>query len=131
MCILPFAVLSLTWKKKPLLISSPALNLLSPPPARSLLSPDPAGIYASFIVDQIIGPDASLEESLKWGIIINAFYLPGTFIGALVLDKLGPKKTMITGLLCQAAIGFGLAGGFGHLKNNIAGFAVIYGIFIA
>lgn len=38
---------------------------------------------------------------------------------------------MLVGLACQAAIGFGMAAGFGHLKHNIAGFAVIYGFFLA
>jgi len=38
-----------------------------------------------------------------------------------VSDRLGPKYTFITALLVQAAFGFGLAGGFPHLRNNLAG----------
>jgi hypothetical protein len=63
--------------------------------------------------------------------LINAFYLPGTFAGAFVADRIGPKNTMIIGLLCQAAFGFGLGGGFGELKNNVAGLVVMYGFYVA
>ena len=96
--------------------------------------------------------------------------MPGTLIGAFVVDWLGPKYTMvsphigvarpiadcpahiqITGLLCQAVIGFIMSGLytqyvpfarflsalFPHdlytfsLKNHIAAFAVVYGIFLS
>lgn len=45
-------------------------------------------------------------------------------------DILGPKYTMITGLLCQAIFGFALSGAYNQLVKQIAGFAVMYGIFI-
>lgn len=38
---------------------------------------------------------------------------------------------MLIGLLCQSAVGFGLAGGFGSLRNNIPGLVVLYGIYVA
>ena len=36
--------------------------------------------------------------------------MPGTLIGAFVVDYLGPKYTMISGLLAQAVIGFIMSG---------------------
>lgn len=42
--------------------------------------------------------------------MINLFYMPGTIIGAFVVDYLGPKWTMIVGLLAQAVIGFIMSG---------------------
>jgi hypothetical protein len=38
------------------------------------------------------------------------FYMPGTIIGAFVVDYLGPKWTMIVGLLAQAIVGFIMSG---------------------
>jgi hypothetical protein len=58
------------------------------------------------------------------------FYLPGTIVGAFVVDYLGPKYTMISGLLLQALFGFIMSGLYPHLKNNVAGFTVVYGIFL-
>ena len=36
--------------------------------------------------------------------------MPGTIIGAFCVDYIGPKYTMIIGLLCQAVIGFIMSG---------------------
>jgi len=91
----------------------------------------PAGLYGSFILERVLPPDASFQSTLGWNVVINLFYIPGTLIGALVNDRIGPKYTMIIGLLCQAAIGFGLSGGFANLKNHIGGFVVLYGLFLS
>lgn len=40
----------------------------------------------------------------------SLFLMPGTIIGAFVVDYLGPKWTMITGLLFQAFFGFLMSG---------------------
>jgi len=70
----------------------------------------PFGIYSSTIVDSIIGGSNSLYVVFGWNVVINLFYMPGTLIGAFVVDFLGPKWTMITGLLAQAVIGFIMSG---------------------
>jgi hypothetical protein len=44
---------------------------------------------------------------------LSLFYMPGTLIGAFVVDYLGPKWTMITGLLFQAFFGFIMSGLYG------------------
>ncbi|KAJ7056676.1 MFS Git1p-related glycerophosphoinositol and glycerophosphocholine permease [Mycena amicta] len=90
----------------------------------------PFGIYSSTIVDTITGGSSSLTVVFGWNVVINLFYMPGTIVGAFVVDYLGPKYTMITGLLLQAVFGFIMSGAYEHLKKHIAGFAVIYGIFL-
>ncbi|KAI5478828.1 putative glycerophosphoinositol permease [Pseudohyphozyma bogoriensis] len=90
----------------------------------------PAGIYSSTIVDAII-PNADMRQTLGWDAIINAFYLPGTMVGALFIDRLGPKYTMITGFVCQSLVGFGMSGGYVSLQKHAAGFAVLYGIYLS
>jgi sugar phosphate permease len=57
--------------------------------------------------------------------------MPGTIGGAFVVDYLGPKRTMITGLLFQAVIGFIMSGLYKQLTQHIGAFAVIYGIFLS
>lgn len=61
----------------------------------------------------------------------SLFYIPGTMIGAFVVDYLGPKATMITGLLVQSVFGFFMSGFYPQLKHHVAGFTVMYGIFLA
>jgi len=57
--------------------------------------------------------------------------MPGTIGGAFIVDYFGPKYTMIAGLLLQALVGFLMSGLYSHLTNNIAAFAVVYGIFLS
>jgi len=66
-----------------------------------------------------------------WNVVINLFYMPGTIIGAFVVDYLGAKYTMITGLLLQAVIGFIMSGLYVQLTSHIGAFAVVYGIFLS
>jgi len=57
--------------------------------------------------------------------------MPGTIVGAFIVDYLGPKWTMITGLLLQAIVGFLMSGLYKHLTNRLAAFAVVYGLFLS
>ena len=79
----------------------------------------------------VTGGSDSLVVVLGGNVVINLFYIPGTLGGAFVVDYLGPKYTMITGLLCQAVIGFIMSGLYVKLTNHIAAFAVVYGIFLS
>ncbi|KAF9466551.1 putative metabolite transporter [Collybia nuda] len=91
----------------------------------------PFGLYSSTIINNVTGGSTDLTVVLGWNVVINLFYMPGTLIGAFVVDYLGPKYTMITGLLLQAIIGFIMSGLYVKLTEHIAGFAVVYGIFLS
>ncbi|WFD43797.1 hypothetical protein MPSI1_002461 [Malassezia psittaci] len=89
----------------------------------------PFGIYSSIITDALVD-SSSLVQVFGWSTVINCFYLPGSFLGALFVDRLGPKKTMIIGLTLQIIVGYILAGTFSKLKVHIAAFCVVYGLFL-
>ncbi|CAD6890690.1 unnamed protein product [Tilletia controversa] len=91
----------------------------------------PASVFADYIIIQVLPTDASFQANLGWGVVINLFNLPGSLVGALVNDRLGPKYTMILGLIVQAVIGFSLAGGYALLKAHIGAFVVLYGLFLS
>jgi len=91
----------------------------------------PFGLYSSTITDAVIGKSSSLAVVFGWSVVINLFYIPGTLIGAFVVDYLGPKNTMISGLLAQAVIGFIMSGLYSRISQHIAAFAVVYGIFLS
>jgi len=91
----------------------------------------PFGLYSSTIVNNITGGSSALSVVYGWSVIINLFYMPGTLIGAFVVDYLGPKNTMILGLLCQAVIGFIMSGAYVQLDKHVGAFAVVYGIFLS
>lgn len=89
----------------------------------------PAGIYSSYLTDELF-PNASLYTSFAFSIALNAFYL-GTFVGAAVIDRLGPKYTIMLFLALQAIFGFALAGAFGYFRNHLGGLIVMLGLYIA
>ncbi|KAK4700921.1 hypothetical protein P7C70_g5323, partial [Phenoliferia sp. Uapishka_3] len=84
-----------------------------------------------------IGADSStivnsdLKTVFGWNVVINLFYIPGTMLGALVVDKVKPKRLMISMLLTQAVIGFIMSGLYVQLTGHIGAFAVVYGLFLS
>jgi len=91
----------------------------------------PFGLYSTTITS-VADTEGTLYTSIGWGCLINAFYIPGTLVGAFIVDYLGPKYCMIFGLCMQAIFGFALSGAYNKLvPNHIAGFAIMYGIFLA
>jgi len=91
----------------------------------------PFGIYSSIIIDAVTNKSAALPVVFGWNVVINLFYIPGTIGGAFLIDYLGPKNTMILGLLLQALFGFIMSGLYTHLANHIGAFAVLYGLFLS
>lgn len=89
------------------------------------------GIYSSDILQGIYGDEAPLTTVFGWNTVINMFYLPGTILGAFVSDWVGPKYTLIGGVVVQSIVGFIMAGVYSKIKTHIAGFAIIYGIFLS
>lgn len=87
------------------------------------------GLYSSFILSVIL-PDNDIYKAWGWNVVFNLFYLPGSLLGGYFSDILGPRVTLVIGLLLQGAIGIGMTAGYPHLKNHIAGFVVVFGIFI-
>lgn len=89
------------------------------------------GIFSGTVVNNITGGSEALTTVLGWNVVINLFYMPGTIGGAFIIDYLGPKYTLILGLLSQAVIGFIMSGLYKQLTSHIAAFAVVYGIFLS
>lgn len=90
----------------------------------------PFGIYSSTVINNITGGSSSLSIVLAWSVVINLFYVPGTLLGIFLIDYLSLKTTLIVGLLLQAATGFYMSIMYNRLTDNVAAFAVIYGIFL-
>jgi hypothetical protein len=93
------------------------------------------GIYGSTILANLLGQETALWKSLAWNILLNFFYTPGALAGAFVADLpyMGPKKTLFIGVTLQGIVGFIMAGCYPWLgkPENVAGFVVVYGIFLA
>lgn len=89
----------------------------------------PFGLFASTIVDRV-NPSSSLALTMAWGTLINCFYIPGAFIGGLLSDRIGRRRTMALGFALQAILGFVLGGALGPIETRLPLFIVLYGIFL-
>ncbi|KAK6371283.1 glycerophosphoinositol permease [Exophiala oligosperma] len=90
-------------------------------------------IYSSTILTVILGDSAPLWKSFGWNTVINLFYIPGAILGAFLSDMVGARRALVLGLGAQAIVGFIMAGCYVPLAQpqHIAGFAVVYGIFLS
>jgi MFS family permease len=89
----------------------------------------PFGIFSSTIVSRV-NPNSSMIKTLGWGVVINAFYIPGAFIGGLLSDRIGRRKTMALGFFLQGVLGFILGGANKQILTVFPLFVVMYGIFL-
>jgi MFS family permease len=67
---------------------------------------------------------------MGWGTVINCFYIPGAFIGGLLSDRIGRRRTMAPGFFLQAILGFILGGALGSIQSILPLFIILYGIFL-
>jgi len=90
-------------------------------------------IYSSEWISLILGKDSSLWKSFGWNTLVNVFYLPGAIGGAFLSDMIGPRLCLGIGVLCQGIVGFIMSGAYGQLatSQHVAGFVVVYGIFLS
>ncbi|ODV97485.1 hypothetical protein PACTADRAFT_47396 [Pachysolen tannophilus NRRL Y-2460] len=87
------------------------------------------GLYSSNILDIII-PDGDLYKTFGWNVVLNLFYIPGAFLGAISADYFGPRLTLAAGVSLQSIVGYIMAGCFEPLSKHVGGFVVVYGIFL-
>ncbi|KAG2225157.1 hypothetical protein INT45_009486 [Circinella minor] len=91
----------------------------------------PNGVFSTIIIDTA-APGGTLIQTTAWNILLYAFYLPGSLGGALVIDKLGRRKTLALGLFAQGIVGMILGGTYAPLSANcFPMFVIMYGIFLA
>jgi hypothetical protein len=86
-------------------------------------------IYSSKWLSIILGDNAPLWKSFGWTTVTNAFYIPGSFLGALASDWIGPRNTLALGVGLQGIVGFIMSGCYEYLATpkNVAAFVVVFG----
>lgn len=93
------------------------------------------GIYSSQLVSRIVPVKADglpdLYKTFGWNVVVNLFYIPGSFVGSFMSDYFGPRLTLFFGVFAQGIIGFAMASQYPTLKEHIAGFIVLLGFFFA
>lgn len=86
------------------------------------------GTYSTNILATLV-PPGDMYKSFGWNVVLNLFYMPGAFLGALSADYIGPRLTIAIGVGLQGVIGFCMAGKYESLAHPVGGFVVVFGIF--
>lgn len=89
----------------------------------------PFNLLAPTLVAGIASEGASLTETLGWGALINSFALPGAFIGALLMDRIGRKQTYALGWSIVCVFGFVIGGTMFPLANVFPLFVALFALF--
>lgn len=71
----------------------------------------------------------SMTESIGWSALINFFALPGSFIGALLMDRIGRRQTYALGWAIVCVFGFVIGGAMVPLQHVFPLFVVFYALF--
>ncbi|KAK8091504.1 glycerophosphoinositol permease 1 [Apiospora hydei] len=71
----------------------------------------------------------SMIESIGWSALINFFALPGSFIGALLMDRIGRRQTYALGWSIVCVFGFVIGGAMVPLQHVFPLFVVFYALF--
>lgn len=64
-------------------------------------------IYSNFMIGRIT--DGDIYKTWGWNVVFNLFYMPGSFLGAIAADYIGPRLTLALGVGLQGIIGFIMA----------------------
>lgn len=73
----------------------------------------------------------TMQESIGWSALINFFALPGAFIGAMLMDRIGRRQTYALGWAIVCVFGFVIGGTMFPLSSSSAfpAFVTLYGLF--
>jgi MFS family permease len=71
----------------------------------------------------------TMIESIGWSALVNFFALPGAFIGALLMDRIGRRQTYALGWAIVCVFGFVIGGSMIQLDKIFPLFVTLYALF--
>ncbi|KAJ7343107.1 MFS general substrate transporter [Mycena albidolilacea] len=90
----------------------------------------PNNVFSGVIISSIVKAKGHelLRKTAEYQMLLGVIALPGCFVGAALVNRLGRRNTMILGF--SGYLIFGLAVGLAYNKviKNVAGFVVLYGL---
>ncbi|KAI5960070.1 GIT1 [Candida pseudojiufengensis] len=88
----------------------------------------PNGIFSATIISNVISDAKDLQSIAEWTLLLGAIALPGVFVGALIVDRIGKKYTMMIGFVGYIVFGLVVGCAYFKIKNITALFIVLYGL---
>ncbi|KAF7322437.1 MFS transporter [Mycena chlorophos] len=90
----------------------------------------PNGVFSGQIIASIVKVKGKelVRKTAEYQLLLGIIAVPGCFVGALLVNRIGRRNTMVLGF--SGYLIFGLAVGLAYDKviHNVAGFVVLYGL---
>ncbi|GJD08873.1 Probable metabolite transport protein GIT1 [Galdieria sulphuraria] len=89
------------------------------------------GIFSSEIITGVVaGSDKTVLDIAMFTLLVAILTLPGYYVAALTVDKIGHKRLQIIGFACVGLCGILIGGLIDQLENQPGAFILMYGIFL-
>lgn len=89
----------------------------------------PNSIMSAAIINELV-PGKNIRTVAVWQLILALFPVPGVFLGAWLVNKIGRKWTGVAGFTGYIVLGFIIGGCYEPLTTkSIPAFVVLYGLF--
>lgn len=90
----------------------------------------PNGVFSSTIIASIVhekGP-ALIKKTAEYNLLLGTLALPGVFAGALLVNRLGRRNTMMLGFTGYLIFGLSVGLAYDTVILNVPLFVVLYGL---
>lgn len=90
----------------------------------------PNGVFSAGIVSSVLKGNnkKDLESIAEWTLLLGTIALPGVFVGAYLMDRIGRKYTLVTGFVGYIIFGLIVGCGYDKIKKIIPLFIIFYGL---
>jgi len=90
----------------------------------------PNGVFSGTIISSIIH-DGSIKRTAEWQLLLGAIALPGVFIGALLCNPFGRRRTMMLGFSGYLIFGLIIGLSYDRITKIIPLFVIFYGLMLS
>lgn len=91
----------------------------------------PNGIFSSTITSSVIDDSTNLTSVAEWTLLLGVIALPGVFVGAYLVDKIGRKYLLMFGFSGYLIFGLIIGLAYDKLSKIVPLFIVFYGIMMS
>ncbi|KAJ7766893.1 MFS general substrate transporter [Mycena metata] len=90
----------------------------------------PNGVFSGVIISSIVKAKGHelIRKTAEYQLLLGMIAIPGCFVGAALVNRLGRRNTMIFGFSGYLIFGLIVGCAYDKVIKNVAGFVVLYGL---
>ncbi|KAJ6531332.1 major facilitator superfamily domain-containing protein [Mycena capillaripes] len=90
----------------------------------------PNGVFSGVIISSIVKAKGHelVRKTAEYQMLLGVIAIPGCFVGAALVNRLGRRNTMILGFSGYLIFGLAVGLAYNMVIKNVAGFVVLYGL---